>query len=259
MARQCKLRTAEFRALVECPLSQAGYEKTADQEARNLTGGRRQPRGVQLTTRIARPRKGNRRNCPEVTGRSCARGPIQTSSSASDRRPCAPHHLECLHGDPVWDQPPKSGPQPAPARSSTMRAVAFIIASTWRSTGLFAAVKSRHTAAHKERASFECLEGEIHAGAHATRRFDDDRIGNTRVRGRERAAEQILGICRESFWRLRRARPQRREVASVTSRARGGWVQSRVSGGLGMWPGVDGAPSGRGRQAAAAGSCSIIP
>ena len=26
MARQCKLRTAEFRALVDCSLSQAGYE-----------------------------------------------------------------------------------------------------------------------------------------------------------------------------------------------------------------------------------------
>ena len=55
-----------------------------------------------------------------------------------------------------------------------MRAVASIVASTWRSTGPFAAVKSRYTAAHKERASFECLEGEIHAGAHVTHRFDDD-------------------------------------------------------------------------------------
>ncbi|MDD9981968.1 MAG: hypothetical protein OXU81_11520 [Gammaproteobacteria bacterium] len=27
MAKQCKLRTAEFRALVDCPLSQAEYEK----------------------------------------------------------------------------------------------------------------------------------------------------------------------------------------------------------------------------------------
>ena len=27
MAKQCKLRSAEFRALVECPLSQAGYEE----------------------------------------------------------------------------------------------------------------------------------------------------------------------------------------------------------------------------------------
>ena len=27
MARQCKLRTAEFRALVDCPLSQAKYEE----------------------------------------------------------------------------------------------------------------------------------------------------------------------------------------------------------------------------------------
>ena len=26
MAKQCKLRTAEFRALVDCPLSQADYE-----------------------------------------------------------------------------------------------------------------------------------------------------------------------------------------------------------------------------------------
>ena len=26
MARQCKLRTAQFRALVDCSLSQAGYE-----------------------------------------------------------------------------------------------------------------------------------------------------------------------------------------------------------------------------------------
>ena len=27
MARQCKLRTAQFRDLVDCPLSQAGYEE----------------------------------------------------------------------------------------------------------------------------------------------------------------------------------------------------------------------------------------
>ena len=27
MARQCKLRTADFRTLVDCPLSQAGYEE----------------------------------------------------------------------------------------------------------------------------------------------------------------------------------------------------------------------------------------
>ena len=27
MAKQCKLRTAQFRALVDCPLSQAGYEE----------------------------------------------------------------------------------------------------------------------------------------------------------------------------------------------------------------------------------------
>ena len=27
MAKQCKLRTAQFRDLVDCPLSQAGYEE----------------------------------------------------------------------------------------------------------------------------------------------------------------------------------------------------------------------------------------
>ena len=66
-----------------------------------------------------------------------------------------------------------------------MRAVAFIVASAWRSIGPFAAVKSRHTAAHRERASFERPEGEIHVEAHVTHRFDDDRIGSTRARGRE--------------------------------------------------------------------------
>ena len=48
-------------------------------------------------------------------------------------------------------------------------------------------------AADKERASFECLEGEIHAEAHVTHGFDDDWTGNARVVGGERAAGQILG------------------------------------------------------------------
>ncbi|MDD9981967.1 MAG: hypothetical protein OXU81_11515 [Gammaproteobacteria bacterium] len=88
-----------------------------------------------------------------------------------------------------------------------MCTAAFVIAPTWRSTGPFAAVKSRYTAAHKERASFECLEEEIHVEAHVTHRFDDDGIGNTRVRGRERAAGQILGIWHHRPAGRRRWRP----------------------------------------------------
>lgn len=32
MAKQCKLRTADFRALVDCSLSQAGYEAVLDRK-----------------------------------------------------------------------------------------------------------------------------------------------------------------------------------------------------------------------------------
>ena len=70
---------------------------------------------------------------------------------------------------------------------------------------------------------------------------------------------RTMTVCRESVWGLRRTRPQRQEVASVLTRSRGGWGRSRASGGPGLWPGVDGARSRRGCQAAAAGSYSMRP
>ena len=85
--------------------------------------------------------------------------------------------------------PPRwSGSAPAPAsclaassrtcRSTSTRTVTFIIAPAWCSTGPFATVKgATPPAAHKERLSFECLEGETHAGAHVAHGLDDGRIG----------------------------------------------------------------------------------
>ena len=70
-----------------------------------------------------------------------------------------------------------------------------------------------------------------------------------------------IHVCRESTQRLGQAHRCRREGVSASVGARGGWGRSRTSGGPGLWPGVDGAPSRRGGQAVAveARSRSIRP
>ena len=87
-------------------------------------------------------------------------------------------------------------------RSTSTRTLTFVIAPTWCNTGPFAAVKDQlsapRPAAHTGPLSFECLEGESHAGPHVTHCFDDDGNGRPRtpsedaaVVGHQRAAVRI--------------------------------------------------------------------